>query len=94
MRHRSVLMGARADRPATIPTSVLAYQVEQLSVSLNIDTFRCTNKMPVSGRTLLFSQALGKVLQTERIFSQPDDVAFSAVAGIYFSVLRQLPVCY
>lgn len=27
-------------------------------------------------------------------FSQPDDVGFSAVAGIYFSVLRQLPVCY
>lgn len=27
-------------------------------------------------------------------FSQPDDVAFSAVAGFYFSVLHQLPVCY
>lgn len=93
MRHHSVLMGAHADRPATIPTSVLAYQVEQLSVSLNIDTFRCTNKMPVSGRTLLFSQALYKVLQTKH-FSQPDDVAFSVVAGFYFSVLHQLPVCY
>lgn len=93
--HLSALTGAPVDKPATIPTSVLAYQVELLSVSIMKHTCIQThaNTVRVSVQTLLLSQALSTVLQAYK-YSQPDDVAVSAVAGIYFSVPGQLPVCY
>ena len=86
-------MGAPADRPVTIPMSVLAYQVKWLSIHLIEHTCTHTNKIRVSAETLLFSQALGTVVQAYRV-SQPDDVYVSAVTGIYASVPGQLPVCY
>lgn len=43
--HHSVLMGAPVDRPVTIPMSVLAYQVQRLSVSLIEHTCRHTKQL-------------------------------------------------
>lgn len=67
VHHLSALMGAHVDRPAIIPMSVLAYQVEFLF-----------------SRAVEHTQTHSRSTATGIRFSQPDDVAVSAAAGVLY----------
>lgn len=67
VHHLSALMGAHVDRPAIIPMSVLAYQVQFLF-----------------SRAVEHTQTHGRSTATGIRFSQPDDVAVNAAAGVLY----------